>query len=131
MDHIQFDFNQKNFLKIGNLLLNSFVENIVTNKNEDSINLKTDTNEIITETSKFSTPLILYSKNKLKNNFLAYKNSFEELLTKQHEIETKVSYSLKANFNPSILRIFYELGSWCSLVIIFKLLKIIFNSTIS
>jgi hypothetical protein len=116
MDHFQFEFDHRNFLKIGNFSLNNFVKNCVTNSDENKISLKTDSNEILIETSKFSTPFFLYSKNRLICNFLKYKNSFNEILTFKHGIQTEISYALKANFNPSILKLFYDLGSWCSLV---------------
>lgn len=116
MDSLQFEYDKENFLKIGNLVLNGFVEKFVTNKDENTLNITTNTNEIILETSRLSTPFFLYSKNKLINNFLNYKNSFIEVLSTKHGLETEISYSLKANFNPSILKLFFEHGSWCSLV---------------
>ena len=63
-----------------------------------------------------TTPCFLYSKKKIIENFMSYKESFDQLLTKEYNIKTNISYSLKANFNPHILNVFHQYGSWCSLV---------------
>jgi diaminopimelate decarboxylase len=62
------------------------------------------------------TPFFLYSKKRIVNNFMSYKTAFTNLITQSHGIDTFISYSLKANFNPHLLKIFKDNGSWCSLV---------------
>lgn len=105
-----FNFNSNHELCIGEVGLSEFTTKHLAKPNEASSDAQTE--------AKFCTPLFLYSKNKLVSNFLAYKRSFEDEISssREHNIQTFVSYSLKANFNPSILKVFQANGSWCSLV---------------
>lgn len=66
--------------------------------------------------SSIQTPFFLYSKERIINNFMSYKTAFTNLITKPFGIDTFISYSLKANFNPHLLKIFKDHNSWCSLV---------------
>jgi diaminopimelate decarboxylase len=98
----EFRFNSNSELCMGDVALSSLLPDLInTTDNYDD------------KKQTYHTPLFLYSKNKLLANFLAYKNSFLNISTTSR---FHISYSLKANFNPSILKIFQENGSWCSLV---------------
>ena len=105
-----FNFNTNSELCLGDLSLSEFTRKYLKNPIDDC---GADDKEL-----KFNTPLFLYSKNKLLTNFYAYKNAFHNLITSSNSfnIRTYISYSLKANYNPSILKIFQENDSWCSLV---------------
>ena len=116
----EFNFNSNNELCIGDTPLNDFIDNYLIDPNEFSNNdyeiALENKNELVKNKTKLSTPIFIYSKPKLVSNFLNYKNSFKELITDQYGIQTSISFSLKANYNPHILKIFHENGSWCSLV---------------
>ena len=120
---MSFNFNSNNELCIGNTPLSDFTNkyfadhNEITNDNDQQLQLNQN-NELIEFKTRLQTPVFLYSKNKILDNFYMYKNSFNDLLSSNpnHGIQTHISYALKANYNPSILKIFQENGSWCSLV---------------
>jgi hypothetical protein len=118
-----FKFDSNNRLVLGQTpiidLVSKFLKQnnsieYIDEENESEIKLKNG-NELIPDVSNLSTPLFIYSKKKLISNFLAYKSAFNELITDPYHLETVISYSMKANYNPTILKVFYELGSWCSL----------------
>jgi diaminopimelate decarboxylase len=109
-----FNFNSNSELCIGDVNLSEFISKYLSNTQQDE-SRNNDKKPL------FNTPLFLYSKNKILANFYAYKDSFSNFLSspqsqQNNNIQTHISYSLKANYNPSILKIFQENGSWCSLV---------------
>lgn len=55
---------------------------------------------------QFGSPLYVYDKEQIERNYMKLKNAFE----KNYQ-STKIHYSVKANSNPNILRIFNDLGS--------------------
>jgi diaminopimelate decarboxylase len=113
-------FNDHDVLCVDNSPLTEFIRDYIADPNEsghieDEI-IMNEKNELEPKHTRLSTPLYIYSKHKLLENFLNYKNSFHKVITDELGIETNISYSLKANFNPSILKLFQQNGSWCSLV---------------
>lgn len=111
----EFYFDNENYMCTGKVRLVDFVKDFV-DPNQLSIPiLLNGTNELIPQKSKLSTPLVIYSKKRLLHNVKNYLISFKEL-NEKHGFETFISYSLKANFNPSLLKIFFENGTWVSLV---------------
>jgi diaminopimelate decarboxylase len=54
---------------------------------------------------KFSTPVYVYSKNQIKENFLSYKSAFLELNRKY-----LICFAIKSNSNSEILKIIKNLG---------------------
>jgi diaminopimelate decarboxylase len=89
-----FQFDSSDFLTCNNARLNVIIGKIILKYN-------------------IKTPFYLYSKTQIINNFLNYKNSFENL---PNIVETNISYSVKANYNPHILKLLQKNQSWCSLV---------------
>ncbi|CAF0971978.1 unnamed protein product [Brachionus calyciflorus] len=113
-----FYFNSEKVLCTGQIQLTDFLEKHVMNSelpDSEEIILQ-NINELVPYESKLSTPIYIYSKKRLVYNFLSYKNSFKEELTDQLGFQTNISFSIKANFNPSVLKVFHENGSWASLV---------------
>ena len=53
------------------------------------------------------TPLYIYSKSKIEENYMKYKNAFDKNSIKNYQI----SYAMKANNNLSILKILNNIGS--------------------
>ena len=114
-----FNFNSTGEMCIGCTPLSEFTSKFLARPDEASQVLELNGNELVQGSTKLTTPIFLYSRNKILENFYAYKNAFNELLSSTKpdaNIETHISYALKANYNPSILKIFQENGSWCSLV---------------
>ena len=111
-----FYFNSENILSVNQTPINDLVKNFL---NEDISQFQSNEvildegNKLVAGKSHLTTPLYVYSKEKLVNNFKDYKKSFEQEIT---DNEIHISYSIKANFNPSILKIFHQHGSWASLV---------------
>jgi len=59
----------------------------------------------VTDLAKeFETPLYIYSKNHFIKQYQAFKNAFKD-------INHKIFYAMKANFNLSVINTFVELGS--------------------
>ncbi|XP_060566685.1 uncharacterized protein LOC132725567 [Ruditapes philippinarum] len=57
------------------------------------------------------TPAFVYSKSQIEENVLSYQNALSAL-----KRNTQLNYALKANFNPSLVRIIKSLG--CSLTLV-------------
>ncbi len=57
----------------------------------------------------FGTPVYIYSHNSIRSNFIEYKEAF-------CEIDPLICYSVKANSNISVLRIFSSMGSGFDIV---------------
>ena len=66
----------------------------------------------------FGTPSIVYSYNKIYENFNAIKQSFETE-------KRKIFYSVKANSNLSILKIFNDLGAGFDIVSLGELKRVL------
>ena len=66
----------------------------------------------------FGTPSIVYSYNKIYENFNAIKQSFESE-------KRKIFYSVKANSNLSILKIFNDLGAGFDIVSLGELKRVL------
>lgn len=66
--------------------------------------------------ASIETPFFLYNKSKIISNFKNYLQSFNKLLNNANNIESFISYSVKANFNPYILKLLLKHSSFCSLV---------------
>ena len=90
---MDFEFDSENYLNINNTRISELIPKIIK-----KFNIKT--------------PFYLYSKKQLLKNFLSYKTSFNE----RFDTNVDISYSVKANFNPHLLKIFQKNQSWCSLV---------------
>lgn len=105
-------------LYCGNVPLNDFVEKFLTDIKDNELNkiALQNLNELVPYESKLNTPVFIYSKRKLLSNFLNYKNSFNKEISEKTDIPTFISFSIKANYNPSILKLFQQNGSWASLV---------------
>lgn len=115
-----FYFDEENQMCAGNIRLTELIEKFVSPaadsiSSESSIEL-INQNEMVPFKTRLQTPLVVYSKKRLLYNITNYKESFKAELIDKHGIETNISYSLKANFNPSVLKLFLENGSWVSLV---------------
>lgn len=112
-----FYFDSKNILTVNQTPINDIVEKFlnedITQSNEVVLD---EGNKLVPTKSHLTSPLYVYSKKRLVNNFIEYKKSFEQEIRDKYKNETHISYSIKANFNPTILRIFHQHGSWASLV---------------
>lgn len=113
-----FYFNTENVLCVNQTSISDLVNKFLLNEeNDDPIEIVLEkNNKLIPNKSQLSTPLYVYSKKKLLNNFLSYKKSFKKEISDKFGTETHISYSIKANFNPSILKLFHQNGCWASLV---------------
>lgn len=113
-------FNEQDMLCVDNSPLTEFIRDFLVNPSEsghfDDQITTNERNELEPNQTRLTTPVYIYSKHQLLENFLNYKNSFQKVITNELGIETNISYSLKANFNPTILKLFHQNGSWCSLV---------------
>ena len=58
---------------------------------------------------KYGTPLYLYSKNMIIDNYRAYDDAFSS-------IKHTICYAMKANSNMEILRLMASLGGGCDVV---------------
>ena len=80
---MDFEFDSENYLNINNTRISELIPKIIK-----KFNIKT--------------PFYLYRKKQLLKNFLSYKTSFNE----RFDTNVDISYSVKANFNPHLLKIF-------------------------
>ena len=72
----------------------------------EEINVNALRNELVEKLTKHScSPFFLFSKQQLMNNVCAYKEALEEC-----QLPYLLGYSVKANYNASILKLFNELG---------------------
>ena len=60
--------------------------------------------------NQYGTPLFVYSQSLLEERLAAYKQSCEQLSSKNSN-QTSIFYAVKANSNLSILRLFHQLGT--------------------
>lgn len=114
-----FYFDEENILCTGNTRITDFIQKFIDKSDyaaQESIIELTNRNELVPKKTKLQTPVVIYSKRRLLENISNYKRSFQEELTDVYGIETHISYSLKANFNPSVLKLFHDNGAWSSLV---------------
>lgn len=58
---------------------------------------------------KYGTPLYIYSQSKLESNFKEYKDGFKD-------VNSIISYAMKANSNHNILKLFAKLGAGADIV---------------
>lgn len=110
-----FNFDKNGHLCAGNVQLIDFINNFVTTASESNIEV-VNRNELIAHKTRLQTPLIVYSQKRILFNLKSYENAFNDELTRKHGIDFSISYSLKANFNPTILKLFRERNTWVSLV---------------
>lgn len=114
-----FYFDQNGVLKAGNVPITDIVEKFISPNDltPESVPIEvTSGSELLPNRNGLQTPLVVYSKKRLLNNISDYKKSFGVELTEKRGIESHISYALKANFNPSVLKLFHEKGTWLSLV---------------
>ncbi|RNA10450.1 diaminopimelate decarboxylase [Brachionus plicatilis] len=113
-----FYFNSANVLSVNQTPLNDLVQKFLSNDEIDFSKgvFMEEGNKLVPFKSQLTTPLYVYSKKRLLTNFLNYKKSFQREITHKFGIDTNISYSIKANFNPSILKLFHQNGCWASLV---------------
>lgn len=115
----EFYFDEEGHMCCGRTRISTFAEIFLKkgdfSQDESVIDLTAD-NELVQATTKLLTPVVIYSKRRLVHNIQTYMSSFERELTAKYGIKTHISYSLKANYNPSILKLFREHGAWSSLV---------------
>lgn len=114
--HGEFYFDQENYLCAGRVRLVDFVEKFLSLEECSETVSVEKRNQLIPYKSKIPTPVVIYSKQRLIHNVKNYLKSFQEELTEKLGIEASISYSLKANFNPTVLKLFFENGTWASLV---------------
>ncbi|MCX8167096.1 MAG: diaminopimelate decarboxylase [Candidatus Micrarchaeota archaeon] len=66
--------------------------------------------ELVRSENQFPTPLYVYSKRRLIENYLTFEHAFSSAFSK-YGMNVIINYACKANSNPTILRILLELGA--------------------